>query len=82
MVTSVIYINCACSIAYHASAQLIQQAVIRTRLWPSSVTLKQKAVICSGQVVTDLPLVVLSSSPPLEACRLFPVHLSYFLYFI
>jgi hypothetical protein len=62
MVTSKIYIDCVYSIArsiaysivysiaYHLSAQLIQQAVTRTRFWPSSVTLKQKAVICSGQV--------------------------------
>jgi len=33
-------------------------------------------------VVTDLPLFLLSSSPPLEARRSSPVHLSYFLYFI
>jgi len=32
--------------------------------------------------VTDLPLFLLSSSPPLEARRSSPVHLSYFLYFI
>ena len=32
--------------------------------------------------VTDLPLFLLSSSPLLEARRLSPIHLSYFLYFI
>ena len=36
----------------------------------------------SKGTVTDLPLVLLSSSPPLEARQLSPVHLSYFLYFM